>query len=210
MCSFFFLSIKRIVIFLGYSGSGKTFALTAVARELTKRKAGRIGTFKHVHDPEFTIDTRGKDTWRHAASGASLIVALAQRELAMIRRGGEIERTVGVDEILDIFRREGIDFVLVEGLYRRFLQESSRRDRRMLAVLCARTREEVDELLEMHKGSARVICITGRGAGRSMLAGASYKGIPVLVLPRGASKMVDLITLPTRRAKQKTNIRVKT
>ncbi len=194
------------MIFLGYSGSGKTTALTGVARELTRRRAGSVGTLKHIHDPDFTIDTKGKDTWLHSTSGATLVVALAEKEMSVIKRGAGMGK-ITIDKILEIYRREKIDYVLIEGLYRRF--SASGRKKGVVAVLCASTTQEVDELLARHRG-LRILCITGPVADAKALGKGGYRGIPVLALPRGTKKIVDLITIRPRLAKQKTNIGVRT
>ena len=116
----------KVVLFLGYSNSGKTTALTSVAKEIVKHHLGKVGTLKHIHhDPDFTIDTKGKDTWLHAASGASVVVSLAPRELAIIRKEPEVEN-LSLDSILSIFRRERVDYVLVEGLYPKIFEEKRR------------------------------------------------------------------------------------
>ena len=168
----------KVVIFLGYSNSGKTTALTRVVGQLVK--AGKkVGTLKHVHDEDFTIDTRGKDTWRHASAGATTVIALAPNEVAIIEKGDTSKMTI--DELFRIFRSRNVDYLLIEGLYRRLSRRKG-----VTRILCAKTIEDARELLLVHP---RPICILNRGAGGE----SSVEGIPLLTLPRDTSELMRLI-----------------
>ena len=70
----------KIVSFLGYKESGKTTALEHVCRKLTQN-GWKVGTLKHIHEPEFTIDHKGKDTFRHAQAGAAVVVSVSKKEI---------------------------------------------------------------------------------------------------------------------------------
>jgi molybdopterin-guanine dinucleotide biosynthesis protein MobB len=191
----------KVILFLGFSDSGKTTALTSVCEAMVKMGLGRVGTIKHIHhgDPNFTVDTQGKDTWLHARSGASVVVSLSSNELAIIRRGPDVAG-LGVDELLSVFRREKVDYVLVEGLYRKFARKRS-----ALRVICASTEEQVDALLKEH-GSENVLCITGKIAGSPRYRrrrsssrrkeNPSYAGLPIVRTPSDATKIVRMLALP--------------
>jgi len=68
---------RVIVAVVGSSNSGKTTAVEALIKGLTKR-GYTVASAKHIPDPEFTIDTEGKDTWRYAKAGASSVLSVAQ------------------------------------------------------------------------------------------------------------------------------------
>ncbi len=72
---------KVIVAVVGNSNSGKTTAVEVLIKGLTE-KGYKIGSAKHIPDPEFTIDTKGKDTWKHARAGANTVLSVGQNELA--------------------------------------------------------------------------------------------------------------------------------
>lgn len=168
----------RTVIFLGYSNSGKTYAIVSVVRELVK--AGlKVGTLKHIHEADFTIDTKGKDTWRHAAAGASTVVALAPNELTVIEK--KDTSRVTIDELIRIFKGHGVDYLIVEGLYRKL----SRR-RGVVRILCARSNEEASELLRVHP---RPLCILNSGT----VDEAHSQGLPLLRLPKDLGRLMKLI-----------------
>ena len=168
----------KMVVFLGYSNSGKTSAIVKVVRQLVKQ-VKRVGTLKHIHDKDFTIDTKGKDTWRHAAAGSSTVVALAPKELTVIEKGDTSNLTI--DQLIGIFKSRGVDYLLIEGLYRRL----SRR-RGVMRILCARSNEEAEELLRIHP---KPLCILNRKHPR----GETLAGIPVLSLPRDMPLLMRLM-----------------
>lgn len=168
----------RVVIFLGYNDSGKTSAAVRVVEQLVK--AGmKVGTLKHIHDQDFTIDTVGKDTWRHAMAGASTVVALAPKELAIIDKGDTGNLTI--DNLLRIFSSRHIDYLIIEGLYRKLSRRKG-----VTRILCAKTLEEAKELLSIHP---RPVCILNTKDGGE----TAIEGIPVLVLPEDMKKLMDLI-----------------
>ena len=97
----------RMVAVVGFKKSGKTTVVESLVHELVRR-GHRVGTVKHIREPDFTIDQKGKDTWRHARAGASIVISMAPREVATIdRRAGKLE---------DVVRSiRGIDFLVIEG-----------------------------------------------------------------------------------------------
>ena len=171
----------KTVLFLGFRKSGKTFAIVMVSKELVKR-GDNVGTLKHIHDKDFSIDTEGKDTWRHAAAGASTIVSMAPRELAIIEKRDTTNLTI--DHLIGIFASRDVDYLLIEGLYGRF----SRR-RGVVLVLCATSARQARELLRLHP---KPVCILDNSAGGI----GSIQGIPILRLPRDLPVLMNLISLP--------------
>ncbi len=168
----------NIVVFLGYSNSGKTTAIVRVVEELAK-SGMKVGTLKHIHDEGFTIDRVGKDTWRHASAGATTVVALAPEEIAIIEKGDTSE--IAIDDLIDIFTSRHVDYLIIEGLYRKLSRRKG-----VTRVLCARSVEEAEELLAIHP---RPVCILNRREGGVK----SILGVPILALPRDMKKFMSLI-----------------
>ncbi len=163
---------------MGYSNSGKTNAIVRVTKELVK--AGRrVGTLKHIHDEGFGIDTEGKDTWRHAMAGASTVIALAPRELTIINR--EDTKGLSIDQLFGHFREAEVDFVLIEGLYRRMARRKG-----VTRVLCARSFGDAAELMRINP---RPVCILKMNNGRVK----EFEGVPVLKLPKDLGQLMSLI-----------------
>jgi molybdopterin-guanine dinucleotide biosynthesis protein MobB len=168
----------KTVVFFGYSNGGKTRAITGVAKELVN-EGMKVGTMKHIHDKDFTIDTKGKDTWRHAAAGASVVVALAPNELTTIEK--EDTRAMTIDELLYIFKSRHVDYLLIEGLYRKL----SRR-RNVVRVFCTRSLDEAADLLRKHP---KPICILNVRPHRA----THFQGVLLLRLPRDIRRLRKLI-----------------
>ena len=93
------------------SKSGKTTTVEALVRELSAR-GYNIGTIKQIEKTEFTIDTKGRDTWRHAEAGAKVVVSSAPREVALIKR---LENGERFNEAMRLLERDDLDLILVEG-----------------------------------------------------------------------------------------------
>jgi len=91
--------------------SGKTTLVENLVKELGKRGSS-VATVKKIHEENFTIDKEEKDTWRHAKAGASIVVAAAPKEIALIKKIREGER---LKEALKFLGKEKLDFIIIEG-----------------------------------------------------------------------------------------------
>ena len=112
---------KVIVAVVGNSNSGKTTAVEVLIKGLTE-KGFKIGSAKHIPDPEFTIDTKGKDTWKHAKAGADTVLSVGQNELAVIKK---VDTTkFYLKQIVAEFSDE-IDIIVLEGFKRLVGEDSS-------------------------------------------------------------------------------------
>jgi molybdopterin-guanine dinucleotide biosynthesis protein B len=109
-----------IVAVVGHKKSGKTTTTENLIHELTKR-GYKVAAIKHVHEPNFTIDTPKKDTYRYAQSGAKTILAISTNEIATI------EKTQTEDLPLETFllKCKGNDIVFVEGLKEQVSKKSN-------------------------------------------------------------------------------------
>ena len=99
-----------VIAVVGSKSSGKTTTIEVLTEQLTKR-GYKITVVKHIPEPNFTIDTKGKDTWRFAQSGAKIIVSMASDEIATIEKMDTT--SFSLEEILH--RCRDIDFVFLEG-----------------------------------------------------------------------------------------------
>ncbi len=93
----------------GYHNSGKTRLIEKLTRRL-KMEGYSVATIKSI-PRRFSIDTEGKDTWRHGEAGASVVVASSADETAFI-----FKRGMGLKEITDILNTIAHpDVIIVEG-----------------------------------------------------------------------------------------------
>ncbi|UCD26923.1 MAG: molybdopterin-guanine dinucleotide biosynthesis protein B [Candidatus Bathyarchaeota archaeon] len=74
-----------IVAVVGSKKSGKTTAVETLVNGLTN-KGYKVATVKHIPETHFTIDAKGKDTWRHSRAGAQTVMSVAPKELALIKK----------------------------------------------------------------------------------------------------------------------------
>lgn len=92
--------------FIAYSNTGKTTYIAALIAELSRRGV-RVGAIKHdAH--EFEIDRPGKDSWRFARAGASVVaVASGSKCAVMDYRAVSFAETVSRIKDVDIIIAEG-------------------------------------------------------------------------------------------------------
>src|SRR3989304_698002 len=97
----------KLLAVAGTNKSGKTTVAEQIISGLT-REGYRTGSIKHVHHPDFTINTKGTDTWRHTNTGSRIVVALPKNETALIIKN-ELESTL--PSILDFMTKEPLDTI---------------------------------------------------------------------------------------------------
>jgi molybdopterin-guanine dinucleotide biosynthesis protein MobB len=76
----------QVIAVVGTKKSGKTTTIENLIKELTERDY-KVAAIKHIAEPDFTIDTAGKDTWKFAKAGAKTIISMAANEIATIEKG---------------------------------------------------------------------------------------------------------------------------
>lgn len=165
-----------VVAVIGSKKSGKTTTIEALVRGLTKR-GYRVATVKHVSEKGFTIDTGGKDTWRHAQAGAQTIVAVASKELAVIKK---VDTTrLSLQEIVKNCQ-DNIDIIILEGFKRLVEHEPT-----IPKIVTVRTFNEAAEKAKRFKP---IIAFIGSAA----LDGKSL-GIPVMNILEDPEKLVKIV-----------------
>jgi molybdopterin-guanine dinucleotide biosynthesis protein MobB len=140
-----------VLAVVGSSGSGKTTLIEYLVRNLSKEGI-KIGTVKHVHHQGFTIDTKNKDTWKHAKAGAQVVVCVSPEEIAKIKRKKSSENDLHC--ALESLKNENLDFLIIEGfrtLTSKFMS--------IPKIITAKNEESLEETLEQITG--RILAITG-------------------------------------------------
>lgn len=98
-----------VIGFYGESKTGKTTLLVEIIRHLSK-DGFNVASIK-VSDKEICIDSKNKDTWKHADAGSKLVVFSSKNETDFL-----LKRKSGNDEIVDNIKRLGnFDIIIVEG-----------------------------------------------------------------------------------------------
>ena len=101
----------KVIAVVGSKNSGKTTTIEKLVNELTKRGIN-IAVIKHISQPDFTIDTVGKDTWKFAKAGAKTIISVAKHEIAKIEKTSFDK--ISLEKLLK--KCEGSELVIIEGL----------------------------------------------------------------------------------------------
>jgi molybdopterin-guanine dinucleotide biosynthesis protein B len=132
---------RVLVAVVGSSESGKTTAVEALIKGLLKR-GYTIASAKHIPDPEFTIDTEGKDTWRYAKAGASAVLSVAPNELTAIKKVDTTEYSL--EQVIAEFPE--VDIIIIEGFKGLIEQNAS-----VPKLVTAKTINEITAALERYK-----------------------------------------------------------
>ena len=140
-----------IIAVLGASGSGKTTAIEYLISHLVT-EGFRIGSIKHIHRPDFPIDTVGKDTWRYTNAGAIVTMAIAPKEIAIIKQVKE--PIIDLDQIIGSLKKEELDVVFIEGLKSLL---SQRKD--IPKIITSKNLRNLKEI--MNKTSPPILAISG-------------------------------------------------
>jgi molybdopterin-guanine dinucleotide biosynthesis protein B len=170
--------VLTIIDIAGLKKSGKTTVIENLVKELNAR-GFKAGTLKKIHIPGFTIDQKGKDTFRHKKAGARFVISLAPEEIAIIKPHYG-SRTLS--DIIDLIPNE-TDFLICEEL-----NESSDE------ILYIITLENMDKLKEtFHKRSIgkKIIAISGI-ISNSVI---THERFPIIntTTEKGIKELVDLI-----------------
>ena len=160
------MSAPRVVAVVGFKDAGKTQAVEALVRELTRRGLG-VGTLKHTSRTR-PLDTPGKDTWRHREAGSVASAILTSESAAVF-----LNHPVNV---VDAVARLGpLDIVVLEGF--KSLDAVAR-------IMIPRDAEEVKAL-----ANGLEIAISGPSVEGLSVGG---KGMPVFPLSR-VGELADLV-----------------
>ena len=137
-----------VIAVVGSKSSGKTTTIEILTKELTRR-GYKVAAIKHIPEPNFTIDTEGKDTWRFAQSGAKTIISVASDEIAIIKKMQTSD--FSLEEILQ--KCQNNDIIFLEG-FRKLVGKNPN----MLKIVTVKSAEEV---LESSKTYKPIIAFTG-------------------------------------------------
>ena len=140
-----------VISVVGKKNSGKTWAVEALTSILSERGL-RIAVIKHIHHRGWTLDTPGKDTWKHAQAGARIVMAVSPEEIGIIRR-----LETSTFSLRDLFRHiasDDLDLILLEGFH---MKTADRTD--IHKIVTAKSEEGLRETI---KGtSPPILAVTG-------------------------------------------------
>jgi len=132
--------MTRLIAVLGSQGSGKTTTIEYLIKHLSEDGL-KVGSIKHIHDLNFTFDTRGKDTWRHMMAGAKVVAGVSENEATMIKRTDNIGE--GFEEAVNSLMGWKLDVIIFEG----FRSLVGRRTD-ILKIVTAKNREDLVQAMK--------------------------------------------------------------
>jgi molybdopterin-guanine dinucleotide biosynthesis protein B len=132
---------SQVIAIVGTKKSGKTTTIEKLIRELTKR-GYKVAAIKHVPEPDHTIDTSGKDTWRYAQAGAKTVISAAAGEIATLEKV-PLE-TMKLDALIK--KCKGNDIVFIEGLKKKVAKRKN-----IPKIVVAKSMDEVVNAVGTYK-----------------------------------------------------------
>ncbi|MGQ9719014.1 MAG: molybdopterin-guanine dinucleotide biosynthesis protein B [Nitrososphaerales archaeon] len=173
--------MTKIVAVIGRSGSGKTSTVEHLIANLS-REGFSVGTIKHVHELDFTIDTKGKDTWRYGKAGAKAIAIIAPTEVDIIMKKSHSQ--ISLDDIIKKLEGEGLDVIFLEGFHSLIAKRGD-----VLKIVTAKGEEDLGRIME---GTAPpILAITGTVAKlKPRLSGFE---VPIIDMYSEGGRLVQLV-----------------
>ena len=164
-----------VIAVVGSKRSGKTTTVEALVKELSSR-GYRIATVKHISEQNFTMDTKGKDTWRYAQAGARTIIGAAPEEIATIEK---VSRSLSLKEILR--RCRGHDIILLEG-FKKLVSKKGNINKIVVV-------KSAEEALQAVKDFKPILAFTGPYSTETLRVEAPY--VDVLKHPKRIADIVE-------------------
>ena len=131
----------KVIAVVGGKKVGKTTTTENLIKELTKR-GYKVAAIKHVSEPDFTIDTPEKDTWRFSQKGAKTVIIISPNEVATIEKGNT--ENIPLQTLLKKCREN--DIVLIEGLKKQVAKKTS-----IPKIAVVTTQEEAENAITKYR-----------------------------------------------------------
>jgi len=173
---FFCMKVFAIV---GITDSGKTSTLVNIIKELVTR-GYEVNSVKSVHIDNFSVDKKGKDSWRHKEAGSKVTALRSKNETAIIFQEG-----LDVKELLAFFN---CDYLALEGFNEAV---------NVPKIVCAKNTEGIND-----KFNDSIFAISGKISSELK----EYKGIKVINGLTDITELVDLVEKHAIDSKELANL----
>ncbi|MFP3262727.1 MAG: molybdopterin-guanine dinucleotide biosynthesis protein B [Nitrososphaeria archaeon] len=167
--------IKAINI-VGESGTGKTRTVEFIVKKLTE-EGKRVGTVKHIHSNDFSLDKKGKDTWRHLKAGAFLVMAITESEIITIKR---IEtKSLSYEDLIRVFEGQ-VDYLVIEG-FKEIKPSFS-----TIRILCISEQKQIESFIKNFGKPDFIVSYNIKGL-------KEVNSIPVIFMPDEAKRLYQIL-----------------
>lgn len=160
-----------VLAVLGRKDSGKTTVAERIVSTLVK-KGLKVAAAKHISKKGFSMDSEGKDTWRYSIAGATMVIAVSDKETTVkLNRGTDV---LSLEWMLEVSAENDADVLVIEGFSSLILK-----DKRVGKIICVRNAEEYHEYKEKVEGEVLAYC--------------SFKSLdkPILEISKNLQTIVD-------------------
>ncbi len=127
---------------VGEKEAGKTRVVEFLVKHFSE-KGLRVATAKHVPHEGFSIDTPGKDSWRHREAGAIATIVVSPSEWAVLQQPPSSK--VDFEELVAALEQANPDLVVLEGFGQAFGGVSQ-----IPKVVVAKRGENLSKLVERY------------------------------------------------------------
>jgi molybdopterin-guanine dinucleotide biosynthesis protein MobB len=128
------------------------------------------------------MDREGTNTWRYAAAGSKVVVAISPQEIDIIKK---TKRELNdLNKILDLLAKENLDIVFIEGFHTLIAKRSD--------ILKIITAKDIADLERTIQGTTPPI-LAATGVVSDQTTEESFKDVPIIKVPKDGEKLVRLI-----------------
>lgn len=170
-----------LVAAVGQSGSGKTTTIEYLISRFSD-EGYSVGAIKHIHHKDFSMDREGTNTWRYAAAGSKVVVAISPQEIDIIKK---TQRELNdLDKILGLLEKENLDLVFIEGFHNLIAKRTD-----ILKIITAKDQADLERTLQ--GTNPPVLAATGKVADNA--SEKCFSEIPIFNVTKDGEKLVNLI-----------------
>ena len=175
-----------IISFIGYSKSGKTASIEAVIQYL-QTKSYFICTLKHTSQENFTIDTRGKNTWRYSQAGSNVVLSHSANESALM-----MNLSLSQEELVEFTKYISNSPVVNKSKQKPIFILEGFRNLSLKHILCASNLEDITS-----QKNDKIIAIAGKISSNLdfMSKFANQVKLPIVNLLEHPEKVLDLLQI---------------
>jgi molybdopterin-guanine dinucleotide biosynthesis protein B len=137
-----------IIGVVGRKNTGKTMIIEILVRKLVENNY-RVATAKHVNEKNFSMDTKGKDTWKHAKAGANPVISVSNMETSILMKDGF--KDLSPEKIASL--TSDVDLIFLEGFSKKTLS-----NKKIGKIVCVKDHKEYAEYKKQIKGNVLCFC----------------------------------------------------